>query len=317
MSMKSLIRFDWAAKRILRDKANFEVLEGFLSVLLGQPIRISEILESESNQDQGDSKFNRVDIMARNSAGEMIIIEIQLSRQVHFLERMLFGVGKALTDNIRKGETYRQVKKIYSIGILYFDFGSGLDYVYHGQTRLLGLHTCDEFVLTERDREGLDMRPVKDIFPEYYIIRVNEFDRNAVTPLEEWMEYLKTGKVKEDTQVPGLREAKRKLDWLNMPEKERRAYDNYIMNLINEQECLDTARLEGKVEGMAIGKEEGIAEGMAIGEEKGKAKGIDIGIDIGMERANIITARKMKEAGLDPSVISTITGLPFDSIGNL
>lgn len=31
-----IIRFDWAAKRLLRNKANFGVLEGFLTVLLGE-----------------------------------------------------------------------------------------------------------------------------------------------------------------------------------------------------------------------------------------------------------------------------------------
>lgn len=66
------IRFDWAAKRILRDKANFKVLEGFVSVLLDQEIKIEEILESEGNQDQEDSKFNRVDIMAKNDRGELL-----------------------------------------------------------------------------------------------------------------------------------------------------------------------------------------------------------------------------------------------------
>ena len=31
---RSMISFDWAMKRLLRNKANFEVLEGFLSELL-------------------------------------------------------------------------------------------------------------------------------------------------------------------------------------------------------------------------------------------------------------------------------------------
>ena len=44
------IRFDWAIKRLLRNKANFGVLEGFLTVLLGEEIHILEILESEGNQ---------------------------------------------------------------------------------------------------------------------------------------------------------------------------------------------------------------------------------------------------------------------------
>ena len=61
------IRFDWAVKRLLRNKANFGVLEGFLTVLLNEPIRIVEILESEGNQQCENEKFNRVDIKARNS----------------------------------------------------------------------------------------------------------------------------------------------------------------------------------------------------------------------------------------------------------
>ena len=69
------IRFDWAAKRLLRNKANFGVLEGFLTVLLGENIRILEILESESNQLSPEDKFNRVDIKARNSKDEIIIVE--------------------------------------------------------------------------------------------------------------------------------------------------------------------------------------------------------------------------------------------------
>ena len=60
------IRFDWAVKRLLRQKANFGVLEGFLTVLLGENVKIIEILESESNQQTIDDKFNRVDIKARN-----------------------------------------------------------------------------------------------------------------------------------------------------------------------------------------------------------------------------------------------------------
>lgn len=43
------IRFDWAIKRLLRQKANFGVLEGFLTVFLGEKVTIDEILESESN----------------------------------------------------------------------------------------------------------------------------------------------------------------------------------------------------------------------------------------------------------------------------
>lgn len=68
------VRFDWAIKRLLRQKANFDVLEGFLTVFLGEKVTILEILESESNQLSAEDKFNRVDIKARNSKDEIIII---------------------------------------------------------------------------------------------------------------------------------------------------------------------------------------------------------------------------------------------------
>ena len=138
------VRFDWAVKRMLRDKANFAVLEGLITVLLGEKIVINELLESESNQESGDAKFNRVDIKARNSKGEIIIVEVQLTRQLYYLQRMLYGVSKAITEHIQIGNKYDQVKKVYSINILYFDLGKGSDYLYHGKTIFTGVHTGDQ-----------------------------------------------------------------------------------------------------------------------------------------------------------------------------
>ena len=62
----NVIRFDWAAKNILRDKASFVILEGFLSALLGEKVSIMELLESESNRQRRTAKANRVDVKAKN-----------------------------------------------------------------------------------------------------------------------------------------------------------------------------------------------------------------------------------------------------------
>uniref|UniRef100_UPI00388F55D7 Rpn family recombination-promoting nuclease/putative transposase n=1 Tax=Sodaliphilus sp. TaxID=2815818 RepID=UPI00388F55D7 len=125
MAENKYIRFDWAAKKILRDKENFSILEGLITVLLGEKVTIVEILESESNQMDTSDKFNRVDIKARNSKDEIILVEIQLTREIYFLERILYGVAKAITEHITLGQKYDQVKKVYSISILYFDLGKG------------------------------------------------------------------------------------------------------------------------------------------------------------------------------------------------
>ena len=121
------IRFDWAIKHMLRDKSNFGILEGFISVLLNEKVEIVELLESESNQDSDNDKFNRVDLKAKNSKGHLIIVEVQLTRQLYYLQRILYGTCKAITEHIGLGDQYDKVKKVYSISILYCDFGKGDD----------------------------------------------------------------------------------------------------------------------------------------------------------------------------------------------
>ena len=178
------IRFDWAVKRILRDKANFGVLEGLITVLLEEPVHIVEILESEGNQEESTDKYNRVDIKAKNSKDEIIIVEVQLTRELYYLQRILYGVSKAITEHINLGDKYDQVKKVYSISILYFDLGQGADYLYHGYTQFVGVHTHDNLKISTRDRKIIEMQAPEKIFPEYYLIRVNQFNEVAKTPLE-------------------------------------------------------------------------------------------------------------------------------------
>ena len=197
------IRFDWAVKRMLRDKANFAVLEGLITVLTGEKVTIAEILESEGNQESAVDKFNRVDIKAKNERGDIIIVEVQLTRQLYYLRRMLYGVSKAITEHIEIGNKYDKVKKVYSINILYFDLGQGSDYLYHGKTVFTGVHTGDQLRVNTREADEIKMTVPEDVFPEYYIIRVNEFNDVARTPIEEWLDYLKNNRIKDDTlQAP-------------------------------------------------------------------------------------------------------------------
>ena len=287
------VRFDWAIKRLLRQKANFDVLEGFLTVFLGEKVTILEILESESNQLSAEDKFNCVDIKARNSKDEIIIIEIQNTRELYYLERILYGVAKAITEHISLGETYYKVKKIYSISVLYFDIGKGNDYLYYGQNHFVGVHTGDHLQVNVKERDAIVSRMPAEIFPEYVLIRVNEFDKVAVTPLEEWMKYLKDGTIRPDTTAPGLSEAREKLKYFSMPTKERMAYDEHLSAVMIQNDVLDSAKLEGKIEGRAEGRAEGRDE----------------------ERFSI--ARNMKQLGIPVDVIVKSTGLTSGEIETL
>ena len=307
------IRFDWAIKRLLRQKANFDVLNGFLTVMLREEVRILEILESESNQESADDKFNRVDIKALNSKGEIIIVEIQNTREVHYLERILYGVAKAITEHISLGDGYQKVKKVYSINILYFDLGVGTDYFYHGQNHFTGVHTGDRLRINMRDRDAVITRLPAEIFPEYILIRVNEFDKVATTPLDEWIAYLKDGTIRPDTTAPGLREAREKLKYYSMSSQERHAYDEHLNVIMIQNDVLDTAKWEGRIEGLAEGKAEGLAEG----EAKGKAEGLAKGKAEGKAEALRQTAIKMKRMGIATTGIAECTGLSVEEIESL
>ena len=118
---KTYISFDWALKRLLRDKANFVVLEGFVSTLLEMPIKIHRLLESESNKDHEEAKLNRVDILAENGRGELLLVEVQGESEYAYFQRILFGTSKLVTEYINSGQNYENVKKVYSINIVYFD----------------------------------------------------------------------------------------------------------------------------------------------------------------------------------------------------
>ena len=296
------IRFDWAIKRLLRQKANFGVLEGFLTVFLGEPVKIEEILESEGNQDAQDDKFNRVDIKAKNSKGEIIIVEIQNTSEVYYLERILYGVAKAITEHIKLGDTYQQVKKVYSISILYFELGKGKDYLYEGQNKFIGVHTGDQLEINAKQKGAIIRRTPADVFPKYYLIRVNEFNKVAKTPLEEWMEYLKDGSISPDTKAPGLQEAREKLLYYSMSEADRHAYDEHLNAIMIQKDVLESSREEGKAEGLKEGKAEGLAKGLA----KGRTEGL--------EEQKITTARLMLEDGEPIEKIIKYTGLTRDQI---
>ena len=211
MSRYNLIRFDWAMKRLLRNKANFVVLEGFLSELLQDNIKIHRILESEGNKEDESDKFNRVDVLAENNKKELIIIEVQNTRELYYFQRMLYGVSKAITEYIHEGDLYAEVRKVYSINIVYFDLGQGSDYIYRGVTDFRGIHSGDTLRLSTKQRNTFVKENAGEIFPEYYVLRVNEFDDRAKTPLDEWVRFLKSGIIDENTTAKGLQAARERL----------------------------------------------------------------------------------------------------------
>jgi predicted transposase/invertase (TIGR01784 family) len=263
---RPLISFDWAIKKILRQKPNFVILEGFLSVLLNQDLKINTILESESNSQDAIDKINKVDILCESITKEILLIELQYNSEIDYFHRMLYGASKIVTDFMEKGYEYQDVKKIYSINIIYFDLGQGEDYVYYGKTNFEGIHKHDQLKLSNAQQQTFNKSGIHQIFPEYYIIKVNKFNDVAKSTLDEWIYYLKNSKLPQEYSAKGLNEAEEILNYLNMDNQAKIDYDAHQKALAISHSVIDTARIEGNIEGKAEGKAEGIAEGKA--EEK-------------------------------------------------
>ena len=304
--MANYVRFDWAMKRLLRDKANHAVLEGLMTSLLGERFTIVRFLESEGNQTDETDKFNRVDMLVENERGELVIIEIQNSRELTCFHRILYGVSKVITDYIKIGDDYGKVRKVYSVNIVYFSIGQGTDYVYHGKTVFRGLHDSNDVLrLSKRQQEAFfgivddtnERKEAGDLFPEYYLLKVNNFDRVAKTPLDEWIAFLKTGEISADTTVPGLVEARECLNLDKMSEADRHAYMRHMDNIWYQKNALTTSFDDGMRKGRA--------EGEAIGMEKGK------------KLEKLETARNLKSLGIPMEIIATATGLSIDEINSL
>jgi PD-(D/E)XK nuclease family transposase len=287
---RTLISFDWALKRLLRQKANFGILEGFLSVLLKRDIVILNLLESESNADDNEQKINRVDMLVENEDKERIIIELQFSKEFDYFQRILFATSKHLTETLQKGKPYQDIKKVFSVNLIYFDLGHGTDYVYHGKTEFIGIHKHDVLGLSVRQKELFLKDNVYEIFPEYYVIKINNFDNVAKDGLDEWIYYFKNNEIKDDFNARGLAEVRNQLIFDDLNDKERQAYKQYEKDLLSQKSTIFTARVEGKAEGLA--------EGLAAGEYQAKLE----------------TAQKMKVKGFDNEVIAELTGLSLDEV---
>jgi len=243
---KSHIRFDWAVKKILRSKANFGILEGFLSELFLEDVKIKTLLSEEGNKETEDDKSNRVDILIENTKGEIIIVEIQNTREIDYLFRVLYGTSKAITEYMKEGSPYSMVKKIITISVVYFNFGQGKDYLYKGETRFEGINQHDIFELSDEQKALFSKETVTNIFPFHYLIRVNQFDDVAKNTIDEWIYFFKNSEIPDNFNAKGLAEAREKLKTINMSSKQLADYSRYLERLSSDASIAQTFNFEAE-----------------------------------------------------------------------
>ena len=276
----------------------------------------------ESNKDDAGDKFNRVDLKVKNTKGEILIVEVQYEREFDYLQRILYASSRAVVEQMGEGMPYSRVIKVISINILYFDLGQGDDYVYRGRTRFHGLHKDDELMLSPQQR---GLFPDKDhpwqVFPEYYLIKVNQFDDVAKDTLDEWIYFLKNEEIKDEFSAKGLKEAKSKLDVMKLPREERLAYRRYLDDLSLQasmyQSSYGIGVIEGEKKGRENGRKEGKEEGRKEGKEEDRKEGKEEGRKEGEETKARAIAKALKAKGVVPEVIVEATGFTVKEIEGL
>jgi predicted transposase/invertase (TIGR01784 family) len=302
----SVIRFDWAMKKMLRDKANFDILEGFLSELLHQDIKIKQILESESNQEKKNDKHNRVDIFVENEKGELMIIEVQNSQEYDYFHRILFGTSKAITEHIKRKEPYSQVKKIISITIAYFDLGQGEDYIYHGTTNFVGIHKKDKLELALKQKDIYKVDTPADIYPEYWLIKVENFNDRIKHPVDEWVYMFKNAAVRDGFSAKGIEAAKERLKETLLEGQEREDYRRYLRSLhdlASEEYNKNIAFQEALEKAVKEEVEKAVKEEV----EKAVKEEVEKAVKEEVEKAADKMILEMQEAGISTRQIAKIT----------
>ena len=218
----------------------------------------------------------RLDLKARFEDGEIAIIEFQYRPEHHFFRRLLFYTSQTVVEHVRKGSQYDDVPKIYTISVCSFKLGNGEDYVYRGQQKFVGIHSHKELELDDGDRKRLRLKLIDDVFPEYIIISLTNFDetKRSNSYLDEWLYALKTGQIEDYFKAPGIELAAERLDLLQMDDFERSQYRAFSIQQrieLNQARAAETDKeilleamekkaLEKEKKALERGREEGREE---------------------------------------------------------
>ncbi|TDG95653.1 PD-(D/E)XK nuclease family transposase [Cardinium endosymbiont of Culicoides punctatus] len=333
MLEKPLISFDYAIKYLLRNKGDYDIIEGFISALLHtrgyKPVRINALLDGESNKEAADLKRSIADLVVEDIDGNKYIVEIERAFTLHFMHKACFNSSRLVVDSIFGNQDYTSIKKIFHISILYFATKELNQPIYHGKTIIHSIdkeHPVDMRIVNQ----GLIAYEHHNVFPEYFFISVPSFNNVIHNEIDEWLYFMKHSDVGQDFKSPYMQKVADRLNVLKMDTAERNNYYYYVKKAIEADDTLSSAKIEGervgiekgekigiekgKQEGEKIGLEKGKQEGEKIGLEKGKQEGEKIGLEKGKQAALHATALKMLTLGMDIDTIASITMLSKEEI---
>ena len=282
---------DWGFKRLFGSEMNKEILLGFLQDLFPEKdIRdISYLGNENAGATSGDRKAV-FDVSCRTEKGEEFIVEMQKAPQEYFRDRALYYSTFPLQRQAPKGKVREM--RVFRYELTETTLGErmtdNLAFVFLELERFgkseKGLETMlDKWMYVLKNLSRLTERPVE--LQERIFRRLFEAARIAAFTREELDEY--TNDMREELDE----------------------YTNDMMTENDRRNAIDYARKQGRAEGRADGVIAGRAEGRTEGILEGRAEGEMVG--------KLSVARRMLAAGLDPKMISEMTGLAEPEIRGL
>lgn len=291
MTDKPLISFDYAIKYLLKDKGNYDIVEGFISALLKsqgyKDVKIVTLLDTESNKEHKKSRRSLADLIVEDEEKRKYIVEIERNLQPSFIHKACFNTSRLIVDNLAERVDFTEIVKVFHISILYFPVGHGA--VHHGQTIIKDIETHERLTVHIKNPKTDITVDATDILPEYFFISVPLFNDRLEKEIDDWLYIMKHDTVPETFHSPYMQKVAEKLSILKMTPEERDSYYYYMKQVYNDRDQLQAAEDKGREEGREEEQKKNLEEKRGIG-------------------------KKLIQEGLDISKVSSITGLSVEQI---
>lgn len=295
------LKIDVVFKKFFTDTDNRDLLRHFISAVLGIPYEdISDMVisNSEITPDEIDGKFTRFDVnMTVNSM--YVNIEIQVSNKGHFRERSLYYWAQNYTKQLKKGDTYNDIKPTISINILDFSLFDTKDY-------------CSEYTMAD-----LEHNAVLTDKCEMHFFELPKLDKtlDINDKRKLWMQLISAESEEEldmldQTAVPEIMSGVNVIRRFSADDELRFLAQRREKARRDEISALSNAEDKGLKKGLAKGIKQGIKQGMEKGIKQGMEKGIKQGSE--KERAEMIAS--MKQSGMTEEQINRV--LFYRQLGN-
>ena len=256
---------DYAFRKIFGTEKNKDILIHFLNDMLtlreGNPIEDVTFLKTVQDPEIAARKTSIVDILCKDTKGNLFIVEMQVAKTRGFEKRAQYYAAKAYISQMRVKEEYYNLKEVIFLAIA--------DFVMFPEK---SAYKSDHVILDKETNE----QDLKDF--SFTFVELPKFDtsiENLHTMTERWCYFFKHADETTEEQFtvlsdtdPALKHAYEELNRFSWSEEELLTYDQEMKREYDYLSSIDQKFMEGKLEGEQIGVKKVAIELLKLGLDK-------------------------------------------------